>query len=139
MESVFSVSLFDALRFGALGTLGLQIVTILFYLPTIILEVREKRARERLEPGSSTVLGSLFRRSGRIDQNSGAIAGMVNTAHLADLRLERPTHGAASNQAWTPSGSIRITVVGDKLVVSGDNVILADEEHIKVSATSRDR
>jgi hypothetical protein len=139
MAAISTVGWVDAMVYGAMGTLFLQIVTILCYGPSLIQAIREKRAQERLEPGSSTVLGSLFRRPGRVDQSSGAVADMITTAHLAELTLERPTHGAASNQAWTPSRSIRITVVGDKLVVSGDNVVLADEEHIEISATSRDR
>jgi hypothetical protein len=49
MDSVFTLSLFDALPFAAVAMLCLQIGAILVWFPTIIEEIRKNRRPRRHE------------------------------------------------------------------------------------------
>jgi hypothetical protein len=93
MEAIFAVIWIDALIYGAVGTLFLQIATILCFAPSLMQAIRDKREQGSLEPASQTVLGSLVRWTARIDSNlgntadTGSLANVVREMSLRDWDL----------------------------------------------------
>jgi hypothetical protein len=121
MAAIFTVSWVDAMVYGAMGMLFLQIATILCYGPSLIQVIREKRAQERLEPRSTTVLGSLFRRPARIDREPGV---MVTTAQTDFPRQTSP-------KTWA---RFKITSSASEL-----EIVVSGKERPEITTVSADR